>query len=152
MSRLARAALAALALSGASACGGGVASPVRTAAAPLPTGSAFPCSARSGLALLAGWPAEVPLPPGFIITRTERRSGARLIAYGRVPGNFHAVVSFFDARLPVAGFVQRNGQVDRFDAESDFAGRTAGGRWTTGLSPECPHQAGVTVLVLPGRP
>jgi len=94
----------------------------------------------------------VPLPPGFVITRTERRSGARLIAYGRVPGDFHAVVSFFDARLPVAGFVQRSAQVDRFDAESDFAGRTAGGRWTTGLSPECPHQAGVTVLVLPGRP
>ena len=152
MSLLVRAALAALALSGASACGGGVASAARTAAAPLPTASALPCSARSGLALPAGWPAQVPLPPGLVVTRTERRSGARLIAYGRVPGDFHAVVSFFDARLPVAGFVQRDGQVDRFDAESDFAGRTASGRWTTGSSSECPHQARVTVLVLPGRP
>jgi hypothetical protein len=122
---------------------GPVAPVVQTPAAP------FPCDARSGLALPAGWPAALPLPPGLVVTRTERRSGDRLIAYGRVPGDFHRVVRFFNAHLPAAGLPQRNGQLDPLDAESDFAGTTVRGRWTTGFSPECAGASAVTVLVLP---
>jgi hypothetical protein len=116
---------------------------VQTPAAPIP------CGARTGLALPAGWPRVVPLPPEIVVTRTERRSGDRLIAYGRVPGDFHGVVRFFNARLPAAGLPQRNGQLDPLDAESDFGGATVQGRWTTGFSPECAGASAVTVLVLP---
>lgn len=160
MTLLVRAALAALALSGAGACGGGAASPAApTAAHPPTTGPvvvtpsvALPCSAAVGLALPTGWPAAVPLPPGFVVTRTERRSGDRLIAYGRAPGDFHGVVTFFNAQLPKAGFRQLNGQLDPFDAESDFTGPGHDGRWATGLSPDCADRANLTVLVTPGSP
>lgn len=120
-----------------------VAPVVQTPAAPIP------CGAGTGLALPAGWPAGVPLPPDLVVTRTERRSGDRLIAYGRVPGDFHRVVRFFNARLPAAGLPQRNGQLDPLDAESDFGGAAVQGRWTTGFSPECAGASAVTVLVLP---
>lgn len=139
------AALAALALTGASACGGGH----RAAASSVPAGP-LPCTARTGVALPAGWPPAVPLPTGLVITRTEQRSGGRLIAYGRVGDDLHTVVRFFNARLPAAGFVQRNGEIDRYDAESDFVGRAVRGRWTAGRSPECIGQSSVTVLLQPG--
>ena len=137
-------ALAALALTGASACGGGQ----RAAASSGPAGP-LPCTARTGVTLPAGWPAAVPLPTGLVVTRTERRSGGRLIAYGRVGGDLHTVVQFFNSRLPTAGFTQRNGEIDRYDAESDFVGRTVQGRWTVGRSPECQDQRSVTLLVQP---
>ena len=137
--------LAALALTGASACGGS-----QRAARPAAPAGQPPCTARTGVALPAGWPTSVPLPTGLVVTRTERRSGSRLIAYGRVRGDFHPVVQFFNARLPAAGFRQRNGEIDRHDAESDFIGRTVRGRWTAGLSPECKDQSSVTLLIQPG--
>ena len=111
----------------------------------VPAGS-LPCSARTGVALPDGWPSAVPLPSGLVVTRTERRSGGRLIAYGRVRGDFHAVVRSFNSRLPAAGFAQKMGEIDPHDAESDFIGRTVRGRWTAGLSPECEGQSSVTVL------
>ena len=138
------AALAALALTGASACGSSqhpAASSVRA--------SPLNCTARTGVALPAGWPRAVPLPTGLVITRTEQRSGGRVIAYGRVGDDLASVVRFFNARLPAAGFEQRNGEIDRYDAESDFVGRTVRGRWTAGRSPECSGQSSVTLLLQP---
>jgi len=97
----------------------------------------LPCSASVGLSLPTGWPAAVPLPPGLVVTRTERRSGNLLTAYGRAPGDFHTVVAFFNAPLAKAGFSQLNGQLDRYDAESDFTGPAVRGRWKTDVSPDC---------------
>ena len=75
----AAAVLAALALTGASACGGGQ----RAARLAAPAGQP-PCTARTGVALPDGWPTSVPLPTGLVVNRTDLRSGGRLIAYGRV--------------------------------------------------------------------
>jgi len=76
------AALVALVLTGTGACGGGAlsASPSGTSP-PAPPTAAISCSATRGLPLPAGWPAAVPLPPRLVVTRIERRSGDRLIAY-----------------------------------------------------------------------
>lgn len=151
----ARTALALLALVGSGGCGGGAASAARPSApAVAPAAVVTPaaplaCGATRGLALPAGWPSEVPLPAGLLVTRTERRDGQRLIAYARVPGDFHGVVRFFNASLPAAGFTQSKGEIDPFDAESDFTGSRVQGRWVAGLSPECDGSASVTVLVLP---
>lgn len=82
-----------------------------------------------------------------MVTRTERRSGGHLIADGRVGDDLHAVVQLFNTRLPAAGSAQRNEEIDRYDAESDFVGRTVTGRWTAGRSPECKD---LTMLVQPG--
>ena len=122
----------------------------------MPTPAApLPCDATSGLALPAGWPADLPLPEGLLVTRTEQRSGERLIATGRVAGDFHAVVTFFADALPKAGWTPRETEVDPLDAESDFRGEAEGeeveGRWTAGRSAECPGQSKVTVLVGPGE-
>lgn len=151
------AALAVAVLPWTAACGGGGASAPAEAAAPSPAPTPFvslpaaplACGATQGLALPDGWPAGVPLPAGLVVTRTERRSGDRLIATTRVPGDWRELVRFFDAALPAAGYTQRNGQVDPFDAESDFVGPQVQGRWAVGLSPECEGAASLTVLVLP---
>jgi len=68
----------------------------------------------------------------LVVTRTERRSGNLLIAYGRAPVDFH-VVAFFNAPLAKAGF----SQLDRYDAESDFTGPAVRGRWKTEVSTDC---------------
>jgi len=70
-----------------------------------------------------------------------------------VPGDFHLLVRFLNDRLPKAGYLQNNGQLHPFDAESDFAGKPTRGRWSVGLSPACegqarPHPAGVADAVL----
>lgn len=109
----------------------------------------YPCGATTGLGLPPGWPTNIPLPDGLVITRTERRSGSRLIAYGRVPGDFHHTVAFFNTHLPAAGFTQHDGQLDPHDAEADFTSTTTRGRWTTGTSADCPDTSEVTLLVLP---
>lgn len=154
---LGRAALAALTIVSVSACGGSAASPGTQRALPPPVAGPvivtppvpLACSASVGLSLPTGWPVAVPLPPGLVITRTERRSGDLLIAYGRAPGDFHTVVTFFNTQLPKAGFQQLDGQLDRFDAESDFTGPAVRGRWKTELSPDCASSTGVTVLITP---
>lgn len=142
--------------------GGPAAAPVPSTVASAPAAPAapvvvtpavpLPCTATSGLALPTGWPDGVPLPDGLVITRTERRSGDRLIVSGFVPGDFHRVVEFFNTRLPAAGLPQRNGQIDPFDAESDFTGTALQGRWSVGLSIACRDAADLTVLVLPPGP
>lgn len=132
------------------ACGGGEPAPVAAPSGDVVTPPApLPCDAPAGLALPAGWPASVPMPPGYVVTRTERRSGDRLIVSARVPGDFHRVVTFFNAALPAAGMPQSNGQLDPFDSESDFAGRGVQGRWTVGLSAQCDGASDLTMLVLP---
>lgn len=64
--------------------------------------------------------------------------------------DLHAVVQLFNTRLPAASFAQRNPEIDRYDAESDFVGRTVTGRWTAGRSPECKDQNSVTMLIQSG--
>lgn len=147
-----RPAAGALALLTLAACGRGATAETSSAAPTVVvTPSApYPCAATSGLALPQGWPGQVPLPPGLVVTRTERRSGDRLIAHGRVPGDFHAVVTFFNSSLSAAGFTQTDGQVDPHDAESDFRGSTLSGRWTTGTSGDCAGNSDVTVLTVAG--
>lgn len=109
----------------------------------------LPCDASSGLPLPSGWPAALPLPAGLVITRTERRSGDRLIVVGRVPGDFRQVVSFFSAALPKAGFPQKDTEVDPGDAESEFAGAAGSGRWKVGNAGDCPGRTDMTLLFAP---
>lgn len=93
----------------------------------------------------------MPLPADLLNFRTERRSGSRRIAYGRLPGDFHNVIAFSNARLPAAGFSQHDGQIDPHDAEANSTGTGTGtqGRWTTGNSPDCPGTSEISLLVLP---
>lgn len=97
----------------------------------------------------AGWPPAVPLPTGLVVSRTERCGGGRLIAYLRVSDDLHTIVQLFTARLLPACFAQGDREIDRYDAESDFVGRTAQGRWTVGRSPEGEDLSIVTLLVQP---
>lgn len=53
---------------------------------------------------------------------------------------------FFAARLPAAGFTQRDSQVDPLDAESDFTGADVRGRWVVEGSAQ---YSGATDLTAP---
>lgn len=128
-----------------------------------PTGSASPvgappgdphgvtsgCGVGPGLGLPADWPRDLPLPDHLVVTRVERRSGDRVIAYARVPGDFRTVVRFFTDHLPPAGITQRDTEVDPRDAESTFTGSRVRGRWTVARSAECDGTSNLTVLVQP---
>ncbi len=135
------------------ACGGQAGGGTTAAADSQPVVSTpsapVPCGATTGLGLPRGWPEAVPLPAGFVVTTTEQRSGNRMIATGRVPGDFHGVVDFFTSALPRAGFSQKDSQVDPADAESDFGGKGRQGRWTVRDAPDCPGQTQLSVLVGP---
>lgn len=123
--------------------------PAVTPPAPSSLTSTVPCTATIGLPLPPHWPADLPLPPGLVVTYTQTGTGGRLITIARVPGDFHQAVNFWNARLPPAGYRPTDGQVDPHDAESTFTGQAYQGHWAAAPSPDCPGTTKVTVLVQP---
>lgn len=89
----------------------------------------------------------MPLPPGTAVTRVEKRSGNRLIIKAVVPASFKVVLRFLQQRLPDAGYPLSAGEVEPFDAESNFAGHGRVGRWTLRDGLDCVGTSELAVLV-----
>lgn len=116
--------------------------------APRPAPTA--CAAQATAAPLpAGFPKDFPLPPGAVVTGSEKRSGSLLIVTATSPQDFRTVLAFFNAALPKAGLKPSGGEVEEDDAESNFAGPAYRGRWTLRALPQCGGNTLVTVLVAP---
>ncbi len=104
--------------------------------------------AQSPLVLPGGWPMDLPLPPGIVVTRTEKRIGNRLIIQGFVPDEFRSVLRFMQQRLPAAGYPLGDGEVEPDDAESNFSGHGVDGRWTLRARPDCGKFTQISVAIL----
>jgi hypothetical protein len=97
----------------------------------------------------AAFPPTVPLPPGFMITGSETRSGDRQVVSGVQPGGFRDTLEFMQRAYPAAGFTLSGGEVEESDAESDFAGNGLRGRWAIRELPQCGGDTSMEVVVAP---
>lgn len=94
-------------------------------------------------------PTDLPFPDGAVVTGAEARSGERTIVTAVVPGGFTATLKFLQDKLPAAGYQPTEGEVEKHDAESNFAGKGVKGRWTIREIPGCDGDILLTYLVQP---
>ena len=100
------------------------------------------------LPLPVGWPADVPLPPGTVLVRTEKRIGNQLIIRGFVPDELSSVLRFMQRQYAAAGYPLGDGEVEPGDAESNFSGHGRDGRWTLRARPDCGRFTEIAVAIL----
>ena len=77
----------------------------------------------------------LPVPERATVTSVEHRSGNRLVVNTVVHGGFRAALSFMQQRLPKAGYTPAEGEVETYDAESNFSSATVAG---AGRCVRCP--------------
>ena len=141
-------AAAAVVLSG---CGGnGPGEREKEADRAVPVGSAACADQASAARLPAAFPSAFPLPDGLVVTRSETRSGGRVIVYGVSRDDVRTTLRFLQERVPAAGFKLTEGEVEQHDAESNWSGRGYRGRWTIRELPQCHGDTLVTVLAAKG--
>jgi len=121
------------------------ATPPATAA---PPAAATPgsCPTAASLPLPKDFPADLPVPDGAVVTSVEHRTGGRLIVATVVRGGFDAALVFLQRQLPKAGYVLKEGEVEKDDAESNFSSHTVDGRWTLRKMPDCEGGVFLTYL------
>lgn len=130
-----------------SGCGGGSASSAMPASTP---GSSQVCvKDASRTPPPATLPTDLPFPDGAVVTGAEARSGERTIVTAVVPGGLKATLAFLQNKLPAAGYQPSEGEVEKHDAESNFAGKGIKGRWTLREIPGCDGDVVMTYLVQP---
>lgn len=104
------------------------------------------CPTSPSLPLPKEFPADLPLPEGAVVTSVEHRSGDRLVVATVVRGGFDAALTFMQQRLPQAGYVLEEGEVEDDDAESNFSSAAVEGRWTLRTMPACERGVYLTYL------
>lgn len=152
---LAGSALACVALAG---CGGGAASTATDAAvvpstSPPTTGPA-PCP--SPPASTADWPlavpADLPKPPGAVITSSSVKDTATYVRF-TTPTSLRDSVIFVVKEMTAAGYTLDRGDAEAFEADAPFTGPTVVGAMKMLLTAPCatswvlavvPRQTGAT--------
>lgn len=134
----------------------GCSTPVRNAgplaatpsATTAPSEAAAPggCPTAASLPLPKDFPADLPVPHGAVVTSVEHRTGDRLIVATVVRDGFDAALTFLQKQLPKAGYVLKEGEVEKDDAESNFSSPTVKGRWTLRKMPDCEGGVYLTYL------
>lgn len=91
-------------------------------------------------------PAEL-LPPGTVLTSSERRPEGQLLVSGVIPREFRKVVEFFVEELPAAGYKNGEGDAEQDEAESHFSGKGVTGKWKVNGILNCPDAVTLSLLV-----
>jgi hypothetical protein len=99
---------------------------------------------ESATALPDGFPAELPLPPGTVVTRAED-DGTTMNVEALVPGEIRAGAQSLLEELPKAGFELGEGDSEEHEAESHFTGHGLAGFFKLNTIGDCP---GVNTLAL----
>lgn len=122
--------------------------PSPSAAKDADTDGAMPsgCPTGSSSPLPKDFPADLPVPDGAVVTSVEHRSGGRLVVATVVRGGFDSALAFMRQRLPKAGYILKEGEVEEDDAESDFSSSAVEGRWTLRKMPDCEGGVHLTYL------
>jgi hypothetical protein len=97
----------------------------------------------------ASFPADFPLPENSTITGGEQRSGDQTVVTAVVRQDFKTLLAYMQTRLPAAGLIPSEGEVEEHDAESNFTGPNYRGRWQLRVIPDCPDQTQLTILTAP---
>jgi hypothetical protein len=104
------------------------------------------CPTAASLRLPEDFPATLPVPDGAVVTSVEHRTGNRLVVATFVRGSFDSALAFLHGQLPKAGYTLKEGEVEEYDAESNFASATVNGRWTLQKMPACEGGVYLTYL------
>ncbi|MFG3062862.1 hypothetical protein ACGFYM_30405 [Streptomyces sp. NPDC048231] len=116
--------------------------PTGTAAVAAPGG----CPTAASLPLPKDFPENLPVPDGAVVTSVEHRTGGRLVVDTVVRGGFDTTLAFLHERLPKAGYIPKEGEVERDDAESNFSSTTVQGRWSLRKMSDCEEGVYLTYL------
>ncbi|MFD8370938.1 hypothetical protein ACFV2Z_09205 [Streptomyces sp. NPDC059688] len=104
------------------------------------------CPTAASLPLPKDFPANLPVPDGAVVTSVEHRTGGRLVVTTVVRGGFDTTLAFLHTRLPKAGYIPEEGEVEEDDAESNFFTATVRGRWALRKMPDCGGEVYLTYL------
>ncbi|HEV7210324.1 MAG TPA: hypothetical protein VGN47_01260 [Blastococcus sp.] len=89
-----------------------------------------------------------PLPDGTVVVAVGSRSGGRTVVTGVVPGAEHDVLKKMQDAYLSAGLTLTAGETEPHDAESNFTGSAATGRWGIRALDECsPAATRIDVVV-----
>jgi len=124
-------------------CGGSKTPTVST-----PTNGLPPCAqAGPAVSLPSEFPTDLSLPPGTIITSSQRSEKGVIIVGGLIPMEFKNTVTFFQNKLPAAGYQLLKGDAEMDEAESSFAGHGFQGKWKVNGILNCPGAVTLTIAV-----
>jgi hypothetical protein len=82
-----------------------------------------------------GFPA--PLPTGTVVVAVQQRDGGRTVVTGVVPAPEDQVLKELQRVYPAAGLRLVEGETEEHDAESNFTGDGALGRWGVRALADC---------------
>lgn len=98
-----------------------------------------PCAgAGSPVELPPDFPSSFPLPPGTVITSSQRTESGAITVSGFAPMQFKDTVAFFQSKLPAADYKPLEGDAEMDEAESTFSGHGYNGKWKVNGIPNCP--------------
>lgn len=138
--------LAAMLVAMITGCGGS-----KEPAVSAPTTSLPPCAkAGPAVSLPSEFPNSFPLPPGTVITSSQRTERGVTVVGGFIPMEFKNGVSFFQSKLPDAGYQLLEGDAEMDEAESTFSGHGFHGKWKVNGILNCP--GAVTLAIAVSKP
>lgn len=142
----------ALALSGCAGSSSGAASGQPPSRTPSPTPS--PCPPPSGglAAWPAGFPTDLPRPPGAKVSSKVRVTNGVRVVQLETPTSLRESVLFIVRELPKAGYVLGRGDAEPREADAPFVKGTIRGAIRLGLAAQCRTLWVVAVVDLATRP
>jgi hypothetical protein len=101
------------------------------------------------VALPPSYPSSAALPAGYLVTAVETRSEGRTVLTGLSPQDFTATLLAMQQSFTTNGWTMSQGEVEKDDAESNFAGNGMQGRWAIRAIDQCPGNTSVSVVIGP---
>lgn len=97
----------------------------------------------------AGVPADLPLPPGVVLTSAQHLPNEAVQIDGVMPGDHQAAARFWFVELPKAGYELLESEGEEDEAESYFAGNGVQGWWRARDVVDCKGASTLTMILSP---
>lgn len=120
----------------------------RTSNPVTPANNLPPCARVDNVVSLpAEFPEGFPLPPGTVVTASERTASGSTTISAAIPMDFKQAVAFFQSKLPAAGYQLLEGDAEMDEAESTFACQRFRGKWKINGILNCPAAVRLTLAI-----
>jgi hypothetical protein len=93
------------------------------------------------------FPNDFPLPDKTVITASQYSLGGSLTISAAVPMTFKEAATFFQNKLPAAGYKLLEGDAEMDEAEATFAGNGYQGKWKVNGILNCPRAVRLTIAI-----